>query len=174
MLIMKHTDNETNRAFLDFLDIIETLRSPGGCPWDIEQTPSSLRANLIEECYETVEAIEENNPLHVREELGDVLLLVAMISQIHSESDDFNIVEVLEEIVFGDVKVHDTEEVLKNWDKIKIEVEGRDKDSSALSGIPGNLPPLERSYKKGHIKYRKKWLNEVLTGRTSRAPGIKF
>jgi len=145
-----------NKVFKDFLDIITKLRSPDGCPWDKEQSPQSLRAHLIEESYETVEAIDDDDADHVREELGDVLLLISMISQIYSESGEFNFQEVIEEVsaklirrhphVFGDEKVHDAEEVLKNWDRIKTEVEGR-KDTSVLDGIPGSLPPLERSYK---------------------------
>ncbi|RKX73925.1 MAG: nucleoside triphosphate pyrophosphohydrolase [Spirochaetes bacterium] len=153
----KADSDENNQAFMDFLGIITTLRGPDGCPWDKEQTAESLRAHLIEESYEAVEAIEENDPDHVREELGDVLLLISMISQIYSETDDFTIKDVIDEIsaklirrhphVFGDEKVEDAEEVLKNWDRIKIDIEGRGADSSVLDGIPGSLPPLERSYK---------------------------
>ena len=142
---------------MEFLDIIATLRGPDGCPWDKEQSPESLRSNLIEESYEAVEAIDENDPEHVREELGDVLLLIAMMSQIYSESGEFTIKDVIGEIsaklirrhphVFGDEKVHNAEEVLKNWERIKNDVEGRRKDSSVLDGINGSLPPLERAYK---------------------------
>ncbi len=155
---MNKTDSDKNsQAFKDFIGIITTLRGPNGCPWDKEQTAESLRAHLIEESYEAVEAIEENDPGHVREELGDVLLLISMISQIYSETDEFTINDVIDEIsaklirrhphVFGDEKVENAEEVLKNWDRIKIDIEGRNADSSVLDGIPGSLPPLERSYK---------------------------
>ena len=155
---MKKPDtNRANKTFGEFLGIISTLRSPDGCPWDKEQTPLSLRGHLIEESYEAVEAIDENDPPHVREELGDVLLLIAMLSQMYAESGDFNISEVIDEVsaklirrhphVFGDEKAHDAEEVLKNWEQIKVDIEGRDNSGSALDGIPGSLPPLERSYK---------------------------
>ena len=157
---MKKNDNdtkETDKSFMDFLEIISTLRGPDGCPWDKEQTPQSLRGNLIEECYETVEAIDDNDPLHVREELGDVLLLISMISRMYSESGDFNIQDVIAEIsaklirrhphVFGDEKAESAREVLINWDRIKKDVEGRGKVSSVMDDLPGSLPPLERSYK---------------------------
>jgi len=154
---MKEKNNRgINNTFNDFLEIIDTLRSPEGCPWDKEQTPVTLRPHLIEEAYEAVEAIDDDDPDHVREELGDVLLLIAMISRIYSESGKFDFKDVIDEIsaklirrhphVFGDEKVHDAEEVLRNWDRIKKDVEGRT-ESSVLDGIPGSLPPLERSYK---------------------------
>lgn len=143
--------------FGEFLEIIAKLRSPEGCPWDREQTQKSLRGDLLEECYEAIEAIDDEDPPHVREELGDVLLLITMLSQINFESGNFNIGEVIEEIsaklirrhphVFGDEKVHDADEVLKNWDRIKTDIEGRHKGESAIAGIPTSLPPLERSYK---------------------------
>ena len=131
------TDEQHRAAkdlFGEFLDIIATLRGPGGCPWDQKQTPASLRSHLIEEVYETIEAIDENDADHVREELGDVLLLIAMISQIFAESGAFNIREVISEIsaklvrrhphVFGDAKVRDADEVLLHWERIKVDIEG--------------------------------------------------
>jgi len=154
------TDEQHRAAkdlFGEFLDIIATLRGPGGCPWDQKQTPASLRSHLIEEVYETIEAIDENDADHVREELGDVLLLIAMISQIFAESGAFNIREVISEIsaklvrrhphVFGDAKVRDADEVLLHWERIKVDIEGRDASESALNGVPTSLPPLERAYK---------------------------
>lgn len=156
--IMNKSDpTKSNQTFTDFLNIISTLRGPDGCPWDKEQTPQTLRGNLIEEAYEAVEAIDDNDPPHVREELGDVLLLVAMLTQMYAETNEFNMDDVVSEIsaklirrhphVFGDEKVDDADEVLKNWDRIKIDLEGRSSLESALDGIPGSLPPLERSYK---------------------------
>ena len=143
--------------FADFLEIIETLRSPEGCPWDREQTAVSLRGALLEECYEAIEAIDEDDPAHVREELGDVLLLIGMLSQIYRESGNFTISEVIQEIsaklirrhphVFGDETAQDAEEVLKQWDRIKVDIEGREQGDSVLDSIPASLPPLERSWK---------------------------
>ncbi len=153
----KHEDTAAAcREFTRFLEIIDTLRNPGGCPWDIEQTPESLRGNLVEEAYETVEALNAGDPEHVREELGDVMLLVGMISRIFSESGSFNIADVLREVsdklirrhphVFGSVEVENTEEVLRNWEQIKIDVEGR-AEKSALDNIPANYPPLQKAWK---------------------------
>ncbi len=143
--------------FGEFLEIIAKLRSPEGCPWDREQTPATLRDDLLEECYETVEAIDDNDPPHIREELGDVMLLIAMLSQMHAESGEFHIGEVLQEIstklirrhphVFGDEEAGNTDEVLKNWERIKTDIEGRNKGESVIDGIPLSFPPLERSYK---------------------------
>lgn len=155
---MNKTDSHnSNQTFADFLNIISTLRGPDGCPWDKEQTPVTLRGHLIEEAYEAVEAIDDNDAPHVREELGDVLLLVALLTQMYAESDDFNMDDVVNEIsaklirrhphVFGDEKVNDADDVLKNWDRIKTDLEGRKSAESALDGIPRSLPPLERSYK---------------------------
>ena len=148
---------DAGRRLSEFVEIIAVLRSPGGCPWDREQTPLTMRDDLLEECYEAVDAIDENDPPHVREELGDVLLLVTMLSQMYSETGDFTMADVISEIsakmirrhphVFGDDKAHDAEEVLKNWEKIKTDIEGRKKGESAIDGIPGSFPPLERSLK---------------------------
>ena len=149
--------NNVDKPFRAFLEIIATLRGPDGCPWDKEQTPQTLRGHLIEESYEAVEAIDDNDPSHVREELGDVLLLVSMISQMYSESGEFNIHDVIEEIsaklirrhphVFGDEKAESAGEVLINWERIKKDIEGRGNDPSVLDDVPASLPPLERSYK---------------------------
>ncbi|MCG8454478.1 MAG: nucleoside triphosphate pyrophosphohydrolase [Spirochaetales bacterium] len=144
-------------AFDSFLSIIEKLRSPEGCPWDREQTAKSLRKALVEEAYEAVEAINDNDPHHVQEELGDVLLLVSMISRIHEEEQLFSIDQVIQGIsdklirrhphVFAGLDVSGTDEVLANWEQIKETVEGRPKKDSAIDGVSGALPPLEKAYK---------------------------
>jgi tetrapyrrole methylase family protein/MazG family protein len=144
-------------AFKGLYDIVARLRSPDGCPWDKEQTPSTLRGDLIEETYECVEAIDERNPEHVKEELGDIFLLATMISYMHEQEGLFSVSGVLEGIseklirrhphVFGVVKVKDTEEVLQNWAKIKIEQEGRPPKDSVLDEVSKALPPLDRAYK---------------------------
>lgn len=119
------------KIFKDFVDIVAKLRSPQGCPWDREQVPENYKDYLREEVEELIDAIEKNDIDNIKEELGDVLLLVVMLSQIYSEDDHFQINDVLEGIrakmihrhphVFGDVKVKDAEEVLENWKKIKAE-----------------------------------------------------
>lgn len=148
---------ENGDAFEALYDIIRTLRSPEGCPWDREQTPATLRGALIEEAYECIEAIDDGDAAHTREELGDLFLLVSMMSYMHEQQGAFTVAEVLRDIggklvrrhphVFSDARVASSDEVLTQWDRIKTEVEGRRKDGSAISGIPKSLPPLERAYK---------------------------
>jgi tetrapyrrole methylase family protein / MazG family protein len=151
------TISDRSPLFSEFVSIIETLRSPEGCPWDREQTSRTMRGFLLEEAYEAVEAIDEEDPDHVREELGDVLLILGMIARIHEEKNLFSIEDVLKEItaklirrhphVFGDEKVRNADEVLETWERVKTDIEGRNKAASALDGIPGSLPPLERAWK---------------------------
>jgi tetrapyrrole methylase family protein/MazG family protein len=144
-------------AFKGLIDIVARLRGPGGCPWDREQTPRSLRGDLIEETYECVEAIDEGRPEHIREELGDLFLLVTMLSYMHEEAELFSVAGVLAEIseklvrrhphVFGGLKVKDSAEALDNWARIKVEQEGRAPKDSVLDGVSRGLPPLDRARK---------------------------
>jgi tetrapyrrole methylase family protein/MazG family protein len=143
--------------FKKLCGIVSRLRGPGGCPWDLEQTPSSLRGDLIEETYECVEAIDEGDPAHIREELGDLFLLVTMISLMHEEAGLFTLAGVLEGIsekvirrhphVFAEVKVRDSAEVLENWNRIKVVEEGRKPKDSILDEVSRGLPPLDRACK---------------------------
>lgn len=145
------------KSYAKLLDILTTLRGPDGCPWDRKQSADTLKHNLIEESYETIDAIGSGDPDHVREELGDLYLLVTMISIIEEERDAFTVADVLEEVsaklirrhphVFGDVKLESAEEVLKQWNAIKETVEGRDKKDSVLDKVSRGLPPLERALK---------------------------
>ncbi|MCL2127942.1 MAG: nucleoside triphosphate pyrophosphohydrolase [Treponema sp.] len=144
-------------AFVALYDIVARLRGPGGCPWDREQDPSSLRGDLIEETYECVEAIDEKNPAHIREELGDIFLLVTMLAYMHEERGLFSAEDVLKTVseklvrrhphVFGGAKAKDSAEVLDNWAKIKVEQEGRKPKDSVLDGVSSGLPPLDRAWK---------------------------
>jgi len=137
-------------------DTVVTLRSPEGCKWDREQTPSTLRGALIEETYECLEAIDENDPVHIAEELGDLFLLVTMIGYMHEQEDKFTIIDVLKNIndklirrhphVFGDIKVNGTEEILNNWAAIKVEQEGRKPKDSMLDEVSSGVPPMDRSF----------------------------
>jgi tetrapyrrole methylase family protein/MazG family protein len=146
-----------NSAFRALYDVIVRLRAPDGCPWDREQSPSSLRGDLIEETYECIEAIDEKDPTHVKEELGDLFLLVTMISYMHQQEGLFTVEEALEGIteklirrhphVFGEVKVRDSGEVLENWARIKVEQEGRKPKDSILDQVSRGLPPLDRAFK---------------------------
>jgi tetrapyrrole methylase family protein/MazG family protein len=144
-------------SFERFLGIVKRLRAPDGCPWDIEQTPESLRGSLIEETYECIEAISEGDAGHIREELGDLFLLACMISYMHEQAGLFPVSAVLDGIseklvrrhphVFGEEKARDSAEVLRNWARIKVEQEGRKPKTSALDSVSRTLPPLERAFK---------------------------
>lgn len=141
----------------DLLKIIKLLRSPNGCPWDKKQTHSSLKRNFIEETYEVIEAIDENSSDHLREELGDVLLQVVFHAEIESEKNHFDFLDVANEIcqkliyrhphVFSNVSVKDSEEVLDNWDKLKMESKKQDTISQTMESVCKSLPSLIRSEK---------------------------
>lgn len=145
---------EAARALLELVEVVETLRAPGGCPWDREQTHESLRPYLLEETYEALEAIDLGQPETLREELGDVLLQVLMHSVIAGESvGGFDIGEVAEVTrakmvsrhphVFGDASVEGAAEVLSNWERLKsLEKHER---LSLLEGVPRTLPALARA-----------------------------
>ncbi|WP_027339796.1 nucleoside triphosphate pyrophosphohydrolase [Halonatronum saccharophilum] len=147
-------ERDNLRQFNYLLEIVDILRSPGGCPWDIKQTHSSLKKHLIEEAYEVIDRIEEGDYFGLANELGDVLLQVIMHAQIASEDFRFNIYDVIEEInqkmirrhphIFGDVEVEDEKDVMKNWAQIKKEEkkESGEEGESILSGIPNSLPAL--------------------------------
>ncbi len=153
----KQTQHTSAELFTEFLDILALLRSPDGCPWDREQTTISMRGCLLEETYEAIEAIDEEDDEHLREELGDVFLIICMLARIEEENNSFTIADVIQEItaklirrhphVFGDEKVKDADEVLENWERIKVDIEGRKKSESVLDGVPRSFPPLERSWK---------------------------
>ena len=145
-------------TFQTLVDIVEKLRSPGGCPWDIEQTHSSLKRNLLEECYEVLEAIDGGDGKALSEELGDLLVQVAFHANIASQAGEFGLADVLSHInrklvrrhphVFGDALVADAREVERNWERIKEEErreEGKGRDGvgkSPLDAIPKDLPAL--------------------------------
>lgn len=136
------------------LDIMARLRRPGdGCPWDLEQTIDTIKPNLIEEAYEALDAMESGNRAHLTEELGDLLLQIVFQAQIAAQEGSFNFAAVAKGIsdklvrrhphIFGDVKVADSKEVLRNWDAIKkTEKKAR---ISALDGVPKHVPPLHRA-----------------------------
>jgi tetrapyrrole methylase family protein/MazG family protein len=151
---MKNEKSEFSDEELDefevFRKIIRRLRGPGGCPWDRQQTHDSLKQYLVEECYEVLETIEDNDMAALGEELGDLWLQIMLHAQIAEESGEFKLEDVLRNInckmlkrhphVFGDIKVEDAEEVSLNWEAIK----GQEKNGnrSLLDGIPKGLPSL--------------------------------
>ena len=141
----------TGDKFQNLYDIMIRLRKE--CPWDREQTHDSIKGATLEETYEVLEAIDLKDYEELKTELGDLLLHIVFHSVIAEENKNFNIVDVIESIsnklirrhphVFGDTKVKDTKEILKNWEEIKLS-EGRD---SVLEGVPKNLPSLARAYR---------------------------
>jgi tetrapyrrole methylase family protein/MazG family protein len=143
-------------GFPSFQETIAHLRAPEGCPWDREQTHQTLRRYLLEETYEVLAALDDNDPIALREELGDLLLQIVLHAQIAIESEEFRMTDVVAGIeakirrrhphVFGEVKVNDADDVTRNWELIKqSEAKENGKtpiDSSALDGIPRDLPAL--------------------------------
>ena len=140
------------------VEVMRRLRGKNGCPWDREQTHQSIKKNLIEEAYEAVESIDNNNYQELKEELGDILLQVVFHSQIGSDNDEFEINEVLRTIikklirrhphVFSDKEVSSSSEVLSNWEDIKKE-ERKEKLTNSISifsNIPKILPALHYAY----------------------------
>lgn len=136
--------------FLQLVSIMKRLRKE--CPWDLKQTPQSLRQYILEEAYETVEAIDNENWEELKKELGDLLLQIVFQAEIAEEKSRFTLENVMASInqklirrhphVFGEVKVKDEDEVKNNWEQIKFEQEQRD---SVLAGIPLQLSGLLRA-----------------------------
>jgi len=134
----------------DLVEVVRRLRSPQGCPWDREQTHASLRATMLEEAYEVLEAIDEQSMPKLREELGDVLLQVLMQSEIATQAGDFTVGDVADAVreklvrrhphVFGATVVSGSEEVGRNWEALKAAEYGRE---SALDGVQRSLPALQ-------------------------------
>lgn len=143
-----------SRAFSGLVRIVARLRAPGGCPWDQKQDAQSLINSLIEEAYEAVEAIEAGHPDHAAEELGDLLLLIAMEAQIAEESGQFTIEDVLEGIsaklirrhphVFGDNTAENAEDVVGIWQKVKASEGKKPKPAHPLDRYPAPMPIARR------------------------------
>jgi tetrapyrrole methylase family protein / MazG family protein len=153
----KSARRHPGKLFQDLVAIQARLRAPGGCPWDREQTHQTLKTYLIEEAYEVLDALEQDDPKQIAEELGDLLLQVLFHADIGREAGRFDIADVISGIhdkmvrrhphVFGKVKADTSEQVLKNWAQLKA----KEKPStqilpSALDGIPRSLPALIEAY----------------------------
>lgn len=151
----------------ELVNTVKILRSENGCPWDKEQTHETIRRNMLEEAYEVVDAIDDNDMPHLREELGDVLLQVLLHSQIADDDKAFNIEDVAKELneklirrhphVFGNTKVSSTDDVLKNWDDIKKQEKTHRK--SAMDGISRSQTALMSAQKisKNAVKVGFEW-----------------
>jgi tetrapyrrole methylase family protein/MazG family protein len=148
----------SSASFESFQEIVARLRAPNGCPWDREQTHLSLRPFLLEEAYETLDAIDREDMDDLAEELGDLLLQIVLHAQIATEEGDFNIHHVLEGIgtklirrhphVFSEVEVTGVDGVIRNWEKIKAEERqghGGSEKNGLLAGVPAALPALSQA-----------------------------
>lgn len=141
----------------DLISIIAFLRTPQGCPWDREQTHDSIKKNFIEETYEVIEAINKRSIEGLREELGDVLMQIALHCQMESECNNFDFNDVCNELcqklvirhphVFGDVKAENTQDALKSWDSIKQQTKGYKSRYQSMVSVPIELPALMRAQK---------------------------
>jgi len=144
---------EDRSQFATLVDIIAKLRAPDGCPWDRKQSHASLRKNLLEECYEVLEALDEGDSGKLCTELGDLLMQIVLHSQIAAEAGEFELGEVISSInsklihrhphIFGSRKVKDAEEVALNWEVLKQEEQGA--ETSMLDNVPGQMPALAYS-----------------------------
>lgn len=144
-------------TWFELLEIIAKLRSPEGCPWDRQQTHLSLKRFLLEESYELFEAIDQDNPLAIKDELGDVLLQVLLHAQIASEQGHFSIEDVVTNLgkklirrhphVFADVLAETPEDVISTWDAVKKKERDGAQRTSVLDGVPVVFPALMRAEK---------------------------
>src|SRR5215813_12217923 len=153
-------------TFADLVKLMDRLRSPGGCPWDREQTYATLAPMLLEEAYEAFDALEEarlGRPDDLREELGDLLFQITFFARVANERGEFNIDDVIEQVhekmvrrhphVFGDTAANDSAEVLRNWEAIKAEEKraagkgvDKDNDASILDGVSTRAPALMEAH----------------------------
>lgn len=151
--VLKELEREGGHYFGEIVEIIERLRAPGGCPWDRKQTMESLRSCITEEAYELADAITRRDMAGVKEEAGDLLLQVVFIASLARESGAFDMRDVVRGIcdklirrhphVFGTEEARDSDAVLRNWERIKVEErQEKHQDLSILAGVPEGLPPL--------------------------------
>ncbi len=158
--IEKPVPDSELRALERLMQVVDTLRSPGGCPWDIKQSVESLAPHLVEESHELADAVARGDERGICEELGDLLMGVLMVARVARDGRGFGATEVAAGItaklirrhphVYGETVVDGAGEVLKNWEEIKrAEKRERGEDESALSGVPRSLPALTRAWRVG-------------------------
>jgi MazG family protein len=145
--------NSNAQAIERLLEIMARLRAPNGCTWDRDQTPATLKPQMLEECYEVTEAIDSGSSQHLKEELGDLLLHIVFQAQIARETEQFTFADVADGIadklirrhphVFGDIKLTDADGVVAQWHQLK-KIEKPERES-ALDGVPRALPALMRA-----------------------------
>ena len=150
-------ENKSKYDVYDLRRLIAVLRAPGGCPWDAEQTHESIRRNLLEEAYEAAEAIDQDDPAHMCEELGDVLTQVVFHSDIEEKAGRFDLDDVADMVckkliyrhphVFGEVKVSGTGDVLSNWEELKRAEKSQKTVADSIRAVAASLPALWRAEK---------------------------
>jgi len=143
--------------FIQLVEIVKTLRTPEGCPWDREQNLYSIKNHFLEEAFELVDALDNEDIENIREELGDVIFHVVFHAVMAEEEGHFDLSSVLDEIneklirrhphVFGDMGSINTEEVIVNWEKIKDKEKEKKRNNSILDDIPNSFPSIQRSIK---------------------------
>lgn len=157
--------HNAQKQLRELIELIQKLRAPDGCPWDQKQTPQDIGKYLLDESYEVLDALAENNPRHVQEELGDLLFQILFIAGIAAESGDFTLADVMRTVkekmirrhphVFGNVKVHSIEEVKDNWKEIKKEEQGsQTENDSPFRSVPRSFPSLKKAQKISEIASR--------------------
>ena len=154
---MVNFEMKSHYDYEDLLQVVHILRSPGGCPWDQEQTHRSIRRDFLEEAYEAAEAIDTGDTALLREDLGDVLLQVVFHADIESDAGRFTMADVVDEVtkkmifrhphVFGEVQADTTEQVLVNWDQLKQEEKAQKTATDTLDSVARTLPGLWRAEK---------------------------
>ena len=154
---MIHWTDKPSYNCQDLREIVQILRHPGGCSWDMAQTHQSIRRNFLEEAYEVAEAIDEGSTEHLKEELGDVLLQVVFHADIEQDAGNFDLDGVADGVckkliyrhphVFGDVTVHSTGEILDNWEELKKKEKGQASQADAVDAVARSLPALWRAEK---------------------------
>ncbi|MBQ0104577.1 MAG: nucleoside triphosphate pyrophosphohydrolase, partial [Armatimonadetes bacterium] len=159
LMVVKKKEHIMDEKIQKAIDVVAKLRAPEGCPWDRQQTHESIRNELLEEAYELIDAINQKDDYKIKDELGDVFMQVLMHAQIASEENKFDLGDVAEQLssklirrhphVFGDVNVENTDQVIDNWEKIKVTEKGYTDRKSAVDGIPESFTALMKAYKIG-------------------------
>ena len=161
---MINFEEKTAYTVEDLRRIVHLLRAPGGCPWDGAQTHESIRRNFLEEAYEVAEAIDEKNPAHLKEELGDLLLQVVFHADIERQAGDFTMDDVADgevrkmlfrhpHVFGGQETVQDADTVLEGWEAIKRREKGQQTTAQALDAVARSLPGLWRAEKLGDVLF---------------------
>lgn len=155
--MIENFEFKTKYSVDDLVEIIRLLRTPEGCPWDREQTHQSIKKNLIEETYEVVEAIHQNDVALLREELGDVLMQILLHAQMEQEAGHFDFYDIADELaqklilrhphVFGNEQCQTAQDVLKTWDRVKNSTKNRKTVADSMHAVPRELPALMRAQK---------------------------